>query len=1277
MEQIIITKPNGSTYPLASKRTATEIKSAKQSWALLADDVVSISIESPFPQTYGIGDHFTVFGRAYKLNRLPKVKKTGMHAFSYDLEFEGIQYDLIRATYDLTIDTTNNQLQDVQADTLTGNLRRFSTVLISNANRVFPNTWVLGSCPDTIEDKTLTFGEGDNCLSVLQTLCTEFGVEFEIVQSNGKFTINFVSKVGQIFPFTFEFGKGKGLYSLDRQNVDSSNIITRLKVYGSTSNITNKYRASRLCLPGKSKAQSYIEKPEAVAKYGIYESTKYFDDIKPTFNGSITGLVSGSVLKFIDTKMFDLNALEADGKTTKYLIEGCAAKVHFNTGNLSGYEFEVHAYDHATKTFTLVKQTDDRGDVFPSESSSAFQFAQGNEYKLLDIALPDIPYQNDAENKLNEQGNIYYDQNSQPKVQYGLSVTKAYLKTLVGNGTTVNIFAPGDYIPVKDSDIDVDKSVRIKSLTRNLLDEYEYTLTISDTVSTNITNRVISELVDIDKIITINNLKDPVRARANWRSSREVLNMVFDPEGDYYTDKIKPGSIETLMLSVGAKSMQFMLQNTLIEANYQGNKNSVKVTGGVLTHYTISDKILNWNLATATTALASDSTAYYIYAKCQKAGNAGSIIFSTTQITVDQDPNYYHFWVGVVNSVVDEVRAVSLTYGATTINGKFIRTGQIESSDGSCFINLDGNGFRLGDNASSLAWNNNKDRKLRLKGTLIQSPSGAENALGVFRGSYSSYSMYYSGDEVTYNGSMYRCIQNCPTAGIMPINTTYWQIVAQKGADGNLEEIVIGGRNYFKKSTSVGILYGTPTISNNNADAPNGLYLVGDSSGNSAARMYNVINSNGFWTISFDIRGTQGTNNRAFTVDICDRGGIPINLTSDNDWKHHEITIEVTNYSSNIYNFIDFEHLGWLYIYLRNIKVEKGNKATDWTPAPEDVTAEIDKSIDVQPTYVYRGNYSSSIGYTGSNQRVDVVKYNNVYYRAKRKLNGSFSNQTPADNSAYWENFGAQFESIATNLILAEGASIGDWSIQGGKIVSTLASDNKITLDARNSQITVDAPRSGGDYSQDYGQGSKVKIDAYSGIIEARSKSNNRVAYMSPTGIFANNAETMAVAASLGITRKAAIVGLGYGNVAKSDWQNENFIAGVYGTASNSGNAPAYGGFFQNLLAAGLILKTRHVDESTSTVYLSESDSLVIGYSRYQTTVYLPSDGVIGRTIFFKQWWSGYMRVYPRSGQHLYDDSSENSNLDIGEGWAAMCVFTVGYVNGVKKEAWLMSKFRW
>lgn len=690
MEQIIINKPNGSKVPMQNKRTATEIKSAAQDIALLGVDVVNINIESPFKQEYGIGDQITVFGRVYKMNRLPKVKKTGMHHFSYDLEFEGIQYDLLRATYDLTIDTTSNQLQDVQANSLIGDLRRFATVLLSNANRVMPRKWVLGDCPETISDKELTFGETDNCLSVIQRLCSEFSIEFEIEQMpNGINKIHF-RKSGQIFPFTFEYGKGKGIYTLERQNVSSANIITRLKVYGSSSNITSKYRAQRLCLPGKTKGQSYIEKADSVAKYGVWEATKYFDDIAPKRTGKVTAL-AGSVLKFVDATMFDLNATEVDGKTTKYLLPGVSAKIHFNTGNLAGYEFDIHAYDHATKTFTLAKITDERGDAFPSASSAAFQFAVGNEYKLIDVALPP-EFEQEAENKLANEGEIYYNQNCQPKVQYGLDLTDSFLRKIIGKDTSVNVFQVGDYIPIKDTDIDVDKSVRIQGFKRNLLNEYEYSLTISDTVSTSVTNRVISELNDIDNIITINNLKDPTRARANWRSSREVLNMVFDPEGDYYTDKIKPESIDTIALSVGAKSMQFGLTNTVLQPNYNGNKNSIKVQGGVLTHYTIDETTArSWVLADNTTTFNKDTQAYYIYAKCQRVGTSGSIIFSPDQIKVEQDAGYYHFWIGVVNSVDVELKArsVALSYGFTMINGRFIKTGRVESADGKTYFDLD------------------------------------------------------------------------------------------------------------------------------------------------------------------------------------------------------------------------------------------------------------------------------------------------------------------------------------------------------------------------------------------------------------------------------------------------------------------------------------------------------------------------------------------------------------------------------------------------------------
>lgn len=691
---IIITKPNGSRVPMESRATATAINAAKQTWALNAEDTIAITVVSPFPQSYGIGDVITVFGRDYRLNRLPKVSKTGMQEYQYDLEFEGIQYDLMRVTYDVNINTTNNQLQDIQGDSLTGDLKRFMEVLISNANRVFPGKWALGVCPETDGDNTLTFSESDNCLSVLQTLCSEdkFGVEFEIERVNGVYVINIKKTIGQTLPFVLEYGKGKGLYSISRENVSSSNIVTRLKVYGSTENITSKYRADRLCMYGKDKASSYIEKADAVAKYGIFEGRKNFD-IKPTFTGKVSSVVDGDVLSFIDTSFpFDINAKNASGETL-YLISGVSAKVHFNSGNLAGYEFEVHAYDHATHKFTLVKQTDDRGNVFPSETSPAFQISQNDTYKVLDIAYSrDI--EEDAEKKLAEEGNKYYDQNSQPKVQYSVNVTKAFIenKLALSDGIT-NVFAPGDYLPIKDDEIGVDKSIRIKSFTRNVLDPYDYSLTISDTQTKgDITTRVISDLVDIDKVLTINNLKDPAQARANWRSSREVLNMVFDPEtGGYYKDKITPESVDTMMLSVGAKSMQFGLINTVFEPNFNGNPNLFKWKGGVLTHYTIDpDKARSWVLADGTTAL-QQNVPYYIYAVCNRDNSAGTMSISTTQHKVEESPNVYFFLIGILGSIDADtkVRAISLTYGFTTINGRFIKTGRIESADGTTYFDLD------------------------------------------------------------------------------------------------------------------------------------------------------------------------------------------------------------------------------------------------------------------------------------------------------------------------------------------------------------------------------------------------------------------------------------------------------------------------------------------------------------------------------------------------------------------------------------------------------------
>lgn len=669
-----------------------------QKIALLGEDVVTLTVESVRPIAFEIGDVMNVYGRTYRLNRLPAVQKQGERLYTYEVEMEGAQYDLLRVTYDLTIDTTSNKLQDVQSDALTGDLRRFATVLISNASRVFAGQWALGECPDTAADRTLTFGETDNCLAVLQRLCKEFETEFEIAQAGGVRTIHF-KKVGQTFPFTFRYGRGKGLYALERQNVSSSNIITRLKVYGSTRNITARYRAQRLCLPGKKKGESCIEKTDASWRFGVWEATKYFEDIYPKQKGRVTAVDAASELVFTDSAMaFDLSekvtSKGADGKEetkTTYLLPGTSAKVHFNSGNLSGYEFEVAKYDHATKTFTLKAFKDDRGETFPSKTSAAFRIGVGDEYSLLDIAPPQAVV-DAAEKELEEAGNKYYDQNSQPKVQYGLTVAPDFLRSLAGIGVETHVFSVGDYIPVEDEALAIKKSVRVQSFTRDLLQPYNYQLTLSDTVTTSIINRIISDQIETDKIIRMNNIKDPATARANWRRSREVMAAVFDPEGNYYTEKIRPQSIDTIALSVGAKSMQFGLTNTVFEPNYQGNVNAIRVQGGVLTHYTIDEaKARSWTLADGTFTLADASKPYYVYAKCQRAGAGGVILFTLEQIPVEKDPAYYHFWIGVLNSVDSELKARSFApmYGFTMINGRFIKTGRIQSADGATYFDLD------------------------------------------------------------------------------------------------------------------------------------------------------------------------------------------------------------------------------------------------------------------------------------------------------------------------------------------------------------------------------------------------------------------------------------------------------------------------------------------------------------------------------------------------------------------------------------------------------------
>lgn len=106
------------------------------------------------------------------------------------------------------------------------------------------------------------------------------------------------------------------------------------------------------------------------------------------------------------------------------------------------------------------------------------------------------------------------------------------------------------------------------------------------------------------------------------------------------------------------------------------------------------------------------------------------------------------------------------------------------------------------------------------------------------------------------------------------------------------------------------------------------------------------------------------------------------------------------------------------------------------------------KGADALPVAVcYRGTYGANKAYYGNSSRVDVVKYNNAYYVARTDAPGGaggFTNITPT-NDNYWNPFGGSFESVATDLLLAELANIGGFIFRRSRIESQMLSDGTTT----------------------------------------------------------------------------------------------------------------------------------------------------------------------------------------------------------------------------------------
>lgn len=171
--------------------------------------------------------------------------------------------------------------------------------------------------------------------------------------------------------------------------------------------------------------------------------------------------------------------------------------------------------------------------------------------------------------------------------------------------------------------------------------------------------------------------------------------------------------------------------------------------------------------------------------------------------------------------------------------------------------------------------------------------------------------------------------------------------------DSKINSLSVGGRNLLlgtsKGFTGVGDGSAAGTF-----DAQGGIYYL--AGGKTLSDLYNQYGSSGYLTLSFDWVASGSTISGTFNsewksvpwVGIGSAGAISISPTNTSG--HYKITVPLntSGYSTGAVNGIRFRQDNLQgNVTIKNLKLEAGNVATDWTPAPEDAdSAYLNKSGD-------------------------------------------------------------------------------------------------------------------------------------------------------------------------------------------------------------------------------------------------------------------------------------------------------------------------------------------
>lgn len=280
-----------------------------------------------------------------------------------------------------------------------------------------------------------------------------------------------------------------------------------------------------------------------------------------------------------------------------------------------------------------------------------------------------------------------------------------------------------------------------------------------------------------------------------------------------------------------------------------------------------------------------------------------------------------------------------------------------------------------------------------------------------------------------------------------------WIGISSK-VDSVVNDIQIGGRNYLqgtnngKTNWSITVANGTTTIYDEIIRNINSLKIYVDKSSteyhvicyNINAAIKNLVKGKTY-TLSFDVYSTE---NLTIDAKILRANGLNnivnftpvVNTIQKNVWTKAIFVGTLggqdsyyENLSQTIY-LTGFNITG-LTAYIQNPKLEEGNKATDWTPAPEDLASK----SELEQTGIYVGSrkiiaQADTFKFLNNAGQEIAVFENNKLKTSLIDADELFSQNITVSNNATITNLRAVNADVTGKLTASSGSQIGGMLVQ-------------------------------------------------------------------------------------------------------------------------------------------------------------------------------------------------------------------------------------------------------